>query len=400
MKMLSADRFAAENIYHQRFRSAIFIIFIFISTISVFATNFITANISSGIEQSRKRLGADIIVVPSGYDRNAKDALFEGSACTILFDRSPVDALKTVEGVKSVSPELYLATLSLSCCSTGGVQIIAIDPQTDFSVGAWLDENNVHQIGLHEVIAGYGTGLKKGSDFQMYGENFHVAGVLSETGMGYDESVFISYQAADAITSSEKYEYLFGRKTGLVSMVMVDTEDDISPESIAGTISSGLGGSSASAYTIGGLINGLSEKLRLFTVFGNILNVFVIVVSAVALFTLVTVNMQQRRNRVGSLLSAGISKQKIIRIFLTEYLYLLAAGFILGTLAVCLFIFPLYPTIRRTLDLPYKFTGFRGMALLALRTLLIDIVLLGISVGASFVNILKKQPAELAEEQV
>lgn len=398
--MLSVNRFAAESICHQKFRSVIFVIFVFISTISVFSTNFIAANISSGIAQSKKRLGADIIVVPAGFDQNAKDALFEGTACTILFDDPPVEELLAAEGVRSVSPELYLATLPLSCCSTGGVQIIAIDPETDFSIGAWLDENNVRQIGLHEVIAGSGTGLKKGSDLQMYGEDFHVSDVLDETGMGYDKSVFISYQAADSITSSEKYDHLFGGRSGLVSMIMVDTDGSSSPENVAKTISSGLGHSNVSAYTVGGLISGLSEKLDMFTLFGDILNAFVLVVSAFALFTLVTVNMQQRRNRVGSLLSAGIEKQRIIRIFFTEYLCLLIAGFVLGTVTVCLLIFPLYPAIRQTLELPYKFTGVQGLALLFLKTLLTDLLLLGISVGASFFSILTRQPAELAEEQV
>ena len=55
-----------------------------------------------------------------------------------------------------------METLSLSCCSSGDIEVIAINPDTDFSVQSWLAPENRNSLSEHEVIIGSDIGMKKG----------------------------------------------------------------------------------------------------------------------------------------------------------------------------------------------------------------------------------------------
>ena len=98
-------------------------------------------------------------------------------------------------------------------------------------------------------------------------------------------------------------------------------------------------------------------------------------------------------------MSVGIGRHKIIRMFLTEYLYLTLAGTAAGILLVCIFVFPLHDVIKNALDMPYKFIGIQKTAHLALKTVLINFGIMLLAASLSFFRILKYEPATLAEEQ-
>ena len=90
-----------------------------------------------GIKSTTERAGADIIVVPDEGTEDIRDSLFAGKPCSVFFDRSMKEAVEQVEGVERVSGQMYVGTLSASCCSLP-VQMIAFDPETDFVVQPWL----------------------------------------------------------------------------------------------------------------------------------------------------------------------------------------------------------------------------------------------------------------------
>ena len=103
---------------------------------------------------------------------------------------------------------------------------------------------------------------------------------------------------------------------------------------------------------------------------------------------------------MGSLLSVGIKKKKILQVFLTEYIYLVLAGVTAGIVLVCIFAFPLHSVIKHILDLPYKFVSIDKMIWLGFKTVVINVVILLLAVSLSFVKIIKSEPAVLAEEQI
>ena len=66
------------------------------STIALFLSLFCIENMKAGISETNRQLSADILIVPSSYDENAKGVLFEGKSCTILFDENPIDTIREI----------------------------------------------------------------------------------------------------------------------------------------------------------------------------------------------------------------------------------------------------------------------------------------------------------------
>lgn len=397
--MFTAHKFALQNIYHQSFRSLIFFLLVFISSTSIFGTGIIMENMQQGVDQAKSRIGADIIVVPSQYSDNAKSALFEGQACTIPFEGGWAQKLGKVDGVKKTSAQLYLETLSLDCCAAGGIQIIALDINNDFAVGAWMKHSGISELNTDEMIVGSGCGLKVNDTIKFFNRNFKVVDVLEETGMGYDKSAFVSFDTAKLIASDPEYSHIFKGKKDMASMVLVVVSDKYNVDQVRQNIINAYPSSAISVYSVSHLVDTLSAELEDFKSFHAIMNVFVILLAAVSLFSLVTITSHQRRNRVGSLLSVGIEKKKIVNVFLLEYLYLMLAGVAAGILLVCIFVFPLHSVIKQMLNIPYKFIGIEKFAGLIVTTIAVNAGILFFSTFFSFFKILKFEPAVLAKEE-
>ena len=395
--MLTPNNMALHNIAKHSFRSVIFFLLAAISSACIFGVGFFNENISSGIGQVKGRIVADMIAVPSDYNEDAKEALFAGDACTMFFKSDPEEKIGDTDGVAQVSSQLYLETLSFSCCSAAGVQIIAFDPDTDFSVSTWTNGDNVRDLGLNEIIAGASCGLKKGGSITFFDREFTVADVLEETGMGYDQSIFVSFETANQITSSEKYSQIFKQKSDLTSMVLINAESDSDISDISRDINASL--SDITVYSTDSLVGELKKQAGYFRFAGFVADAFVIILSAVSLFSLITLTFYQRRNRIGSLLSIGISKAKVVKIFFIEYLYLTLAGTFAGIGVTAILLIPMHDLIKRSVDLPYRFIGTDKTVLLCLLVLAVNLIILIAAYSFTFFKIMRTEPAILMEEQ-
>lgn len=187
---MTSNKYVLQSIRHQGFVSLIFFFLVFIVSVSVFGTALFTENIELGVRQSGNRVGADIMVVPTDYGESANEVLFKGNSCTVLLKDNITDGLKKLDGISNASPQLYLQTLPMKCCASAKMQIIAIDPATDFTVSEWMGNDIVRKLGRDEIIAGSAGGVGVGEKVRLFGRELRVVGVMDETGMGYDQSVF------------------------------------------------------------------------------------------------------------------------------------------------------------------------------------------------------------------
>lgn len=129
-----------KNIRHRPLRNGILILaFAFIAA-SIFSGQYLLHGASESIEIGVSRMGADLIVVPERYRMEAMNIILRGEPSTFFFDASVIDKVASVEGVERVAPNLYIASLDASCCDVP-VQLIAIDPERDFTLKPWLAES-------------------------------------------------------------------------------------------------------------------------------------------------------------------------------------------------------------------------------------------------------------------
>jgi putative ABC transport system permease protein len=116
------------------------------------------------------------------------------------------------------------------------------------------------------MIVGASCGLKQGTSMNIYGRSFQVAEVLEEYGLGYDQSIFISYDAADEITASPEYAAYFGERRGLSSMLLIAAEKDADIEALSRALSGEF--RDVSLYSTDVLVAELKKQADYFRVSG------------------------------------------------------------------------------------------------------------------------------------
>src|SRR5512146_1783893 len=119
---------------------------------TLFSATLFLRSIGNALKIGTYRLGADILVVPESAEGKAKSALLSGEPTTFLMDRSILDRVRAVEGVKNATPQLFIKPASFTCCYNVDVFLIAYDPDTDFTVKPWLEKHLSRKPGLTEII--------------------------------------------------------------------------------------------------------------------------------------------------------------------------------------------------------------------------------------------------------
>ncbi len=83
----------------------------------LYAGTVMCVSLSDGARSAADRLGADIIVVPAGYDPHMDSIILTGKPSMFSLPKDILDRLKKVECIDRMSPQTFLATLRASCCS-------------------------------------------------------------------------------------------------------------------------------------------------------------------------------------------------------------------------------------------------------------------------------------------
>jgi putative ABC transport system permease protein len=195
------------------------------------------------LETGISRMGADLLVVPEEDVHEGEAIILRGEPSTFFFTNINISDLEDIQGVDTVSPQIYIASLSASCCSLP-VQLIGFDPDHDFTITPWLESGLQRPLGKDEVIVGGGISGEPGSELMFYGHNFTIAGRLEVTGMGLDTSVFMRID--DAFTMAEesglKAVQKLDIRPGQVSSFLVRVDDHADPNEVGNLIQAQISG--------------------------------------------------------------------------------------------------------------------------------------------------------------
>ena len=273
-------------------------------------------------------------------------------------DRSMKEAVEQVEGVERVSGQMYVGTLSASCCSLP-VQMIAFDPETDFVVQPWLKNQNAVRLEKGQVLVGSSVVAEPGETLQFYSTDFQVAGKLERTGMGYDSSVFMTFESLYELKNSETAMNNLPMEDieNKLSMLMVDIRDDIKDLELIhlrlDIAKCGPEGEKMYAGSTDELLSGVSSQVKKLSGYGNILTYISILSAALALISIFVITINERKYEFGVLYALGAKKSHMRNIILAEALMISGAGGILGVLAAYGLTAAFADVIRVQLDIPY-----------------------------------------------
>jgi putative ABC transport system permease protein len=374
MKKLGLLYLAAHNLRRKPFRSFVTIAIVGLAAGTLFSATLLIGSVQRSLEVGMARLGADILVVPEGYQDSGQEALITGSPASFYMDQAITNQVRTVSGVEQASPQLFIESLISSQCCTGHVQLVGYEEDSDFVVRPWLEQNINRALDKDEVVIGSLILANKGEQVHFYGRDFNVAGVLDATGMGADESVFMRIEDAYqmAIDSASMADESLDIQPGQISSVLVKVSPDTTVDQVAQRIKTNVPGTTA--ITANELSRSVTDRLSGFLRGFFALDAIVWVMSLLTIAAIFSMIVNERQREIGLIRAMGANKKFVFRLMLAEALMLTALGGVAGIFVggAALFIFK--AIITSSLGIPYLWPPLWYFGIMIVGTLVMAVV--------------------------
>lgn len=373
-KRFSFAAFALGNLRRRPFRTVSMMFLVALLSFVLLGGSLVLSSLKSGTDALSKRLGADLLVVPQGYEQRTEKILLGGEPSTFYMREAWTKRISGVPGVRAASPQLFVASLNADCCSAA-VQIVGFDQQTDFTVAPWIRTALPGTLSMDEIVIGGGVSGSVGGGLKFLGRNYTVAAKMEPTGTGFDNSVFMSFPAAERAADD------YVKKTGgakvpenAVSSITVSVRDGYSAGEVRQNISRALGSEKPgiSVITSESVVGSVAGSLRTSTRFAAALAAFLWALSVLILGIVFSVVLNERKREFGILRSLGATKRKLASMVLLEAGGVSLCGGVLGVAFCALLVVPLGAHVRQTMSLPYLQPSALRFAALAAASLVLS----------------------------
>jgi len=375
-------RFATRNIAGNAFRSWMVFFCATLMAAFVVSATLIIGGANDSLRLALDRLGADIIVIPDGHEQRLEAALLMGIPVHCWMPDTVVDEVAKVEGVEAVSPQLYLSTLrGATCCSVPEMFLIAYEPETDFTLRPWLEQNLEGGLALGEAVGGSLVYVPEADgELLVYGYGLDLKGSLDPTGTGLDQSMFFTFETAFDIArlSPDQAVKVMDIPPRTISSVMVKVDLRTDPHQVAQAIDAAIPG--VTPLETNRLFKGQREQIV--SLLNSVVVLLVITwVLAMALIAVVfSLAVNERRRHIGVMRALGASRTTVLQSLLLEAGVLALAGGGAGIFVSFLAIYLFRPLIIRLMEVPFLFPAPLHLAGLALGAL--ALAMLGVTAAA------------------
>lgn len=322
-------KLALKNLKRKRARTIAIMLVAALASGLVFGATTILKSVQNSLEIGMARLGADIMVVPAGNEEKGRKILLAGESTSFYMNSGNFEKIARTTGVQKASPQLFVTSSVLLCCSMPTVLLVGYDPKTDFTITPWtrykhtLSKEQIDEltIGIQTLYASEGVYMR------FYGKKFKITRSLDETGIGLlDYSIFMTIDAArDMIkrsaTDSEKPVHI-GQDQ--ISSVLVTVGRDYNAHRVAANIEKAVPGTKA--LVTKDVITAVRKdtEIAIWGVLAAGAAFWAMMLIMMGLVFAMTVNERQRE--LGILRAMGASKAHVVRLILMEAMTLTGTG--------------------------------------------------------------------------
>ncbi len=354
MNDLSTLCIAKKNIQNKPSRSYGLKILTGILCFILFFSSFLMTSLNNGLDSLSKRMGADIIVVPEGYDSKITSSILRGEPNTFFFDKSVLDRVKKVNGVELASPQIFLATLSAGCCSFP-IQIIGIDFDTDFTVKAWLQKQVKFPLKEGEIIVGNNIIGDTQSHVKFFNRPFTIKGRLSKTGMGFDNSVFMSMEetAKLALEFEKLLTHPLSNDQNLISSVMIKVAKGADVRKVQQEIRGMFKGEGVYPLISREMVTEVSDNIKNLMLYMKLLLYLLWTLVFTILVIVYNFSIKERKREFAIFRILGATNKKIKNICLVETLLINGTGAAFGGISAFVISILFGTAISQTLNMPF-----------------------------------------------
>lgn len=393
MKRRSIGVLAYKNIQNNKGRYFKQAAMVMVLTWTMLLGLIIIVSISSGLERLKDRMGADLMLVPLGYERSAEGILIKGEPKYFYFEQDIMQQLENADiaGIERISSQFFLTSSNQGCCDIP-VQFIGLDEKSDFTIKPWIKNLYVNEkdyLNDGYIVVGSGIDVPRDRKIRFYDQYFTVSAKLDQTGSGLDNAVFLNRNTTKVLYDAainKGFNFMDGcdpLKT--VSSVFITVKEGTDPKKISQQIRSKIDG--VQVIVTDGMIGSTQEGLEGFISLMYILIVLLAVLSFVILNLSFKLQVAERKDDYKLMRTIGVSKGEIRKLVLDQALILSILGSILGLVLATVSIFPFYTAINTAVSIPFLIpSGFR-LFFLYLLTGMIGIVIGPLSALGSAIRI-------------
>ena len=380
-KTLTSSKISYLNLKRKPFRTFTLILVVAILSFVLFGGSILSFSMKRGLSSVEERLGADLIVVPLGHEQEQESILLTGEPSYFYFNREIVNKLKEADGIKELSTQFYLTSLSAACCSFP-VQINGFDPETDFSIQPWIRETVGGNLESGALIVGSDILIENGKHIKLFDKEYLVDARLDETGTGLDQSVFATMETIKDIYGHAKEKGLYFLEetdpSTSISSVLIKVKEGYNVDEVATNIRRGTDG--IQIVKTKTLVTNISKSLNHFITSFYVFAGAFLIVTLVVLTAIFSASANERKKEFALLRIMGAAKEKLISILFWESLYISVIGSAIGIILAALLVFPFNTYIGDNIGLPYMQISPIWILTILIGTLLVAV---GISIVAS-----------------
>lgn len=321
-----------KSLLHRRLQSLAIIASIAVGAAIVFSVAAIYNGVAAGMELSKQRMGADIVIVPYGVTLEPSLLLFGGATANSYMPQEYTEGVRGVAGVRTVTPQFYTHSLTADCHDIGSQnRMIGYDPASDWIIAPWLKKVHKTELSDDEVILGAKVPIWTQDKISILGKWYNIVTIAEETGTTLDYSLLVSMNEARRVvardTSLKQVWQEQGPPAGLISTLLVQVEEGADISKVVADI-----------QTVGFMkpIVAAEVKKRIadqFTVFGFLLGgigLLAVLTSLLQLFARFYTLTWERQAEWGLYLAFGASRRHIGAIIAGEAVTVSLAGSIAG----------------------------------------------------------------------
>lgn len=372
-----------KDIQRHAFLNACLLATVVILSVMLFSVTVISVSLKKGMGNMRKRLGADIMLVPKGEREKAENMLLEGSRSNFYFDGAVYEKVQSIDGISDSTSQCFLKSLSADCCSSE-VQIVFFDPETDFVVGPWIETEYKQKLSGDAVIVGSDIVSENGR-IKLFGQEYAIASQMARTGTALDSSVYFSTDAKSELlkNAEEKGSFLTEeqKKGDILSSIFINVDGSHTAEQIIDSAHKTIGDIFDVVYPKK-LHESLSGSLGKITGVVNVISLSLGILLVAILLIINSIIMKGRKSEIALLRVLGHRKKDLIRKLLSEMGLISLAGALGGSFLGALIVIPFGRYIGKSLDMPYLGPGIASVLLQIL--LIVGLVILIVFLASVF----------------
>lgn len=347
---------AGANLHRKPFWTGVLITIVGVLTIACFSSSFLSISLHAGLNSLKQRMGADLMVVPKGANEAAEGAILGAGPQTFYFDRSIEDKIRHAKGVKQVTSQTFISSLSAPCCAYK-VQIIGFDPQTDFVIEPWIATQYDGNLKTGDVITGSGVSPEGNGKIKLFDNEFPVVAQLAETGTNLDNSVFVNQETAHMMIRYAQEVNHPVKPTGniddIISTVLINVDSKYRPQRVMEFINRIPDLKDVGVIYPADSTSRLKMSLSGVTLYISVSMAVLWVIGLVILVAVFSSSANERKKEFASLRVIGATKGMLRHLVAKEALIVGAYGGLGGVIVSAAVLYPFTRAIKDQLQIPY-----------------------------------------------